>query len=87
MIGALEKKVPVLLIGWSHKYKEVLDMFEIGNYATDYKKLDLNNLIKEFERLEDEYSDVKNKIAKNLPKVKESSYKNIEIIVNKVKSI
>ncbi|RKD32276.1 polysaccharide pyruvyl transferase family protein [Thermohalobacter berrensis] len=87
MIGALEKQVPVLLIGWSHKYKEVLDMFEIGDYATDYKKLDYNNLVEQFERLENEYFDVENKIKRNLPKVKQSSYKNIEIIVDKIKSI
>ncbi|MDE6727477.1 MAG: polysaccharide pyruvyl transferase family protein, partial [Oscillospiraceae bacterium] len=35
MIGALEKCVPVLLVGWSHKYKEVLDMFGLGEYAAD----------------------------------------------------
>ena len=38
MIGSLEQKVPVLLIGWSHKYQEVLDMFELGQYAIDFSK-------------------------------------------------
>lgn len=41
MIGALEKKVPVLLIGWSHKYQEVLDMFELGQYAADFSNLNM----------------------------------------------
>ena len=49
MIGALEKRVPVLLIGWSHKYKEVLDMFGIGRCAIDYSGLELETLKSEFE--------------------------------------
>lgn len=36
MIGALEQRVPVLLVGWSHKYQEVLDFFELGQYAIDF---------------------------------------------------
>ena len=35
MIAGLERGVPVMLVGWSHKYKEVLDMFELGEYTAD----------------------------------------------------
>ena len=33
------QKVPVLLVGWSHKYQEVLDFFELGQYAIDFSDL------------------------------------------------
>ena len=87
MIGALEKGVPVLLIGWSHKYKEVLDMFDIGSYALDYKQLKFKDLVDEFARLESEYNQVRQKIEINLPAVKKSSYRNIEIIAEKAKAV
>jgi polysaccharide pyruvyl transferase WcaK-like protein len=80
MIGALYKEVPVLLIGWSHKYKEVLDMFELGRNATDYKTLNLEDLLSEFERFESEAEEIKTKICSHLQKVKDSSMKNITCI-------
>lgn len=49
MIGALEKQIPVLLVGWSHKYQEVLEMFKLGPYAIDYSTLELENLKSAFE--------------------------------------
>lgn len=39
MIASLQRKIPVLLVGWSHKYLEVLDQFELGDYCIDYKLL------------------------------------------------
>ncbi len=48
MIGSLEQKVPVLLIGWSHKYQEVLDMFELGQYAIDLFKIRIIRIKEKF---------------------------------------
>ena len=45
MIGALEQRVPVLLVGWSHKYQEVLDFFELGQYAIDFSNLIADSLM------------------------------------------
>ena len=50
MIGALHEKVPVFLVGWSHKYREVLDMFSLGENAIDYIQLSLEKMIIEFDR-------------------------------------
>lgn len=87
MIGALEKCVPVLLVGWSHKYKEVLDMFELGEYAVDYKKLNYDDLTSMFEKVETNRESIAGKIESNLPKVKQSSYKNFEIVFSKIDSV
>ncbi len=80
MIGALEKEVPTLLIGWSHKYKEVLDMFELGEYAEDYSTLELDSLKSKFLGFMHDSSEIREKITRNLPKVKESSLDNIRFI-------
>jgi len=77
MIGALEQKVPVLLIGWSHKYQEVLDMFELGGYAINFSALNLDNLITEFEIFCEHENDIRRKISLNLDSVKTSSRLNI----------
>lgn len=80
MIGSLEQKVPVLLIGWSHKYQEVLDMFELGQYAIDFSKLELNELKKSFEEFVSNEADIREKLDKNLDKVLNSSRDNIRYI-------
>lgn len=84
MIGALEKCVPVLLIGWSHKYKEVLDMFELGEYAADYSELDISSLCRKFDRFIAENEAIRGKIAEKLPEVKESSLLNISLISEQI---
>lgn len=80
MIGALEKCTPVLLIGWSHKYKEVLDMFGLGGYAADFSALELESLKEKFTDFMADNDDIRAKIAENLPEVLESSRNNIRLI-------
>lgn len=84
MIGALEKGVPVLLVGWSHKYKEVLDMFGLGGYAADYSELTSEKLRTEFQRLIENSEDIRAKIAENIPNVKASSRQNITLISEEI---
>lgn len=80
MIGSLEQKVPVLLIGWSHKYQEVLDMFELGQYAIDFSKLELSELKESFQNFISNEKDIRAKLDKNLDTVLESSRNNIKYI-------
>ncbi len=87
MIGALEKCVPVLLIGWSHKYKEVLDMFGLGEYAVDFSALDLDALKIKFMGFIKESTDIREKISRNLPQVLESSKDNIRFISEEIDKV
>jgi coenzyme F420-reducing hydrogenase beta subunit len=80
MIGGLEKGVPTLLVGWSHKYKEVLDMFELGENALDFKQLQLDTLIEEFKKIEKDKDKIREQILYYLPEVKEMAYRNFKAI-------
>jgi coenzyme F420-reducing hydrogenase beta subunit/polysaccharide pyruvyl transferase WcaK-like protein len=80
MIAALQRGVPVLVIGWSHKYKEVLDMFELGMYAVDYSGLSAESIGLRFDELMRNKDDIRASLRKNLPKVLESSLRNIGLI-------
>lgn len=87
MIGALEKKVPVLLVGWSHKYQEVLDFFGLGQYAIDYSGLTREQICEEFVRFETAEADIRSKIEQNLDSVLESSRDNIRYITEETDKI
>lgn len=78
MIGALEKQVPVLLIGWSHKYQEVLDMFNLGQYAIDFSKLDIELIREEFEKFIEDEDKIRKNISDNYDDVMASAALNIE---------
>lgn len=78
MIGALEQRVPVLLVGWSHKYQEVLDFFELGQYAIDFSNLTADSLNQEFEKFVASEDEIRRCIEKNYDSVMASSRKNIE---------
>jgi len=80
MIGALQKKVPVLLVGWSHKYQEVLDMFGLGQYAIDFSKLSAESLLTEFESFVQNEDTIRAQIDENYDAVMESSRNNIRYI-------
>lgn len=80
MIGALEKGTPTLLLGWSHKYKEVLDMFGLGEYAMDFSALELDSLELRFLGLMHDSDSIKERISENMRAVKESSRDNIRFI-------
>jgi polysaccharide pyruvyl transferase WcaK-like protein len=86
MISALYKNVPVFLIGWGHKYKEVLDMFGHGGYAVDYRSLNLDLLKNKFELFEKDINSLRWKISENIEEVKKSAMKNIDIIVDSLNS-
>jgi polysaccharide pyruvyl transferase WcaK-like protein len=80
MIAALEREVPVLLIGWSHKYKEVLDMFGLGAWAVDYSDLTGELLIETFQKALPRRAEIVKTIGEHLPEVRESSLDNIRLI-------
>lgn len=80
MVGALEKKVPVLLVGWSHKYQEVLDFFELGQYAIDFSDLTADSLEKEFDRFVSEEGEIRRRLDAHYDRVMESSRDNIRYV-------
>ena len=80
MIAGLEREVPVMLVGWSHKYKEVLDMFELGEYTADYSGLSRETLMSGFEKLRTDEELIRRKLADHIDEVRESSRENIRLI-------
>lgn len=73
MIAALNASVPVLVIGWSHKYAEVMDGFGQADMVLDNRMCDLQLVMKNIDRLSSERYARSSCIAKALTKKKESA--------------
>lgn len=76
MIAALSSDVPVFLVGWSHKYKEVLDEFSLDANAIDYKVLSYKLLINEYKKFMPNLKKYKKSIIANKATVLKSSSQN-----------
>ena len=50
MIAALSLAVPVYVIGWSHKYREVLQSFQMEDFLRDYKNVDAEGMATEISK-------------------------------------
>lgn len=81
MVFALTEQIPVMLIGWSHKYQEVMEQFGLGEYAADYSSLSLEGLQQSFAVFLENQEEIRRKIQEHLPAVQQSSGKNIRHIV------
>lgn len=80
MVSSLAMGVPTLVIGWSHKYREVLEMFELEQWAFGQDKLSQEHLRSEFNKLVAEEKPVRAKLKEHLPEVKKQSAKQVKVI-------
>jgi polysaccharide pyruvyl transferase WcaK-like protein len=71
IIAALSVGVPVVALGWHHKYVEVLRLFAQEENLCDIKEIKLDKLIAMFARLWKHRENARFAIRSNLPAVKE----------------
>ena len=69
MISALSLKLPLIVCGWGHKYREVMEQFDMTKFLLDYRELTLEILKVKFNRLQAEREIVSAKLDEGLPSV------------------
>jgi polysaccharide pyruvyl transferase WcaK-like protein len=81
MISALCEAVPVAVFGWGyHKYWEVLQEFDLGDYCWGASELSLDQLWSAFQRLVADSDAMREKMRVHLPAVQQSSMQNHEMV-------
>jgi colanic acid/amylovoran biosynthesis protein len=73
MVGALSLAVPVVVLGWSHKYAEVMARFGLEDKVTDYKALSREQLRSAVEDTVENRDEVAAAIRAGLPSVLEGA--------------
>lgn len=86
MVSSLAMAVPTLVIGWSHKYREVLEMFELEEWAFGHDQLTPDHLWNRFEALAAQRGEVQSKLDRHLPEVKATSLAQADLIAELVTS-
>lgn len=78
MVGALSLEVPSVVLGWSHKYAEVMARFGLEQHVLDYKAITIDDLRERVETVFEQRGAIRAVIAERLPEVKASAAKPID---------
>jgi colanic acid/amylovoran biosynthesis protein len=77
MISGLATDTPTLVVGWSHKYREVLAAFGLDDLAVDFRELSDDALLGAVLDLDERRDDVRTRIADHLPAVEDAARLNL----------
>jgi polysaccharide pyruvyl transferase WcaK-like protein len=72
MVAGLSLGIPTGVIGWGHKYREVLAEFDLADLAADYRSA-TEQVLRTVEHLIDASDSIRKKISAGLPEVRKSS--------------
>jgi polysaccharide pyruvyl transferase WcaK-like protein len=84
MIAALSAKLPVIVLGWSHKYLEVMESFELAELVYDFKQVDMNAIAESIQQIIEDGGSVKAKLEQHLQANLDSSAKQFEYLFNHI---
>jgi len=87
MISALVSATPVLVVGWSHKYHEVLEEFGLEEWVVDFREVDGPAMTGRLEELLDRSDEISSRIAATLPQVQERSMTNLAVIAEVLEDV
>ena len=80
MVSSLAMGVPTFVIGWSHKYREVLDMFDLAHWAEG--GTDVTNAVFEarVRELDADKAKIRAQLKKKLPAVLKTALSQLDVI-------
>lgn len=84
MVSSLAMGVPTLVLGWSHKYMEILERFDVKEFGIDSRKLSQETLSESFETLLNEKDQTAKKLKQHLPEVRKLSLTHIQLIADTI---
>jgi len=83
MVAALSVNTPPLVLGWSHKYAEIMRMFDLESLAYDSKEMSSELTLDKFKDVMKNKANIEKKIRKALPGVKENAQRQVDAIFEK----
>jgi polysaccharide pyruvyl transferase WcaK-like protein len=88
MISALAETTPPLVIGWSHKYAEILDPFGLGDVAMTYDDLsDGDDVVDRTLDVLARRDEIAGRIAAHLPEARAEAEVNVAVLVDALQEV
>ena len=80
MVSSLAMGVPTFVIGWSHKYREVLEMFDLAQWAMAGSDVTAQTFRDQLTRLDQDKDAVRAQLRTHLPAVRATALSQLDII-------
>ena len=80
MIASLSSTVPTLVIGWGHKYNEIMELFGLEQFSCDFTVANEKVLCESFSSLWEDRDKYREQISISLDSVKDSAAKNFKLL-------
>jgi colanic acid/amylovoran biosynthesis protein len=80
MIAALSARQPVIVLGWSHKYREVMESFELADQVFDFKQANLPAILTAIETIAENPGEVEEKLARHHQTVLDASRRQFDYL-------
>jgi polysaccharide pyruvyl transferase WcaK-like protein len=81
MIAALATATPLLVVGWGHKYREVLEDFSLTDWCLDWQSCREARLAERFDSLRRSADEIRLRIQRALPWVTERAGRNFDLVM------
>src|SRR5690606_10595135 len=81
MIAALSSCVPVVVTSWSHKYREVLSMFELEAWGIHWGEMHADEVVALVSRALAERRSISEAIAHRPPRITREAERNFESVL------
>lgn len=75
LISALAVNTPVLVLGWSHKYREVLQQFDLEKYSLAFENLHISSLNELYNTVVENSESIRSSMAQSLIGVTEQCFR------------
>lgn len=85
MVSALAMGVPTLVLGWSHKYAEVLEQFGVREFGVDSSNLKPSTLMSKFGELAAQREKIARQLTDAMPRVRQRSLQHVDFIEQALK--
>jgi len=80
VVAGLSMRVPTMVIGWTHKYKELMDMIGQGEFLVDYQNLDLDETKEKLTRLWTTRYDIKQILEDKVSRLEKDAEKPVILL-------
>jgi polysaccharide pyruvyl transferase WcaK-like protein len=80
MVSSLATGVPTLVLGWSHKYREVLDMFGLAGWSLPADGVAHSTFVARVSELDARKTDVRATLAARFPAVRAKAMEQLDVI-------
>jgi len=86
LVFALSAEIPVIALGWSHKYLELLTSFGLGEYACKHDQMDQTVVIDILKHAWEKRKSDKHRIAEILPAIQRDVDVTFDLVTEVIKS-